>query len=57
MSVGSAGRDELEVREGGGEMEVLGRRGGVVEVVEEEKEEDGEVVRAEGGGGGSGEWF
>ena len=57
MSVGRAGREELGEMEGGGEMEVLGRRGGVVgavEVVEEEKEEDGEDVTT---GGGAGEWF
>ena len=50
MSVGSAGREAVEEREGGGEMEVLGRRGGV-RVVEEEREEIGDEVT----GGGAGE--
>ena len=49
MSVGSAGREAVEEREGGGEMEVLGRRGGVRVV--EEREEIGDEVT----GGGAGE--
>ena len=56
MSVGRAGREELEEMEGGGEMEVVGRRGGVAWAVEveEEREEDGEDVT---GAGGAEEWL
>ena len=53
VSVGRTGREELEEMEGGGEMEVVGRRGGVAWAVEveEEREEDGEDVT------GAGEWL
>ena len=48
MSVGRAGREAFEEMEGGGEIEVLGRSGGME--VDEERDEFGE--EAEGGGAG-----